>query len=48
MRLEWFSSLEEAGKILGYEPKTDTKVGLKRTCEWIIDNKERIERNVMF
>jgi nucleoside-diphosphate-sugar epimerase len=38
------ASIEKAGKILGYEPKTDMKTGLKRTYEWILENKGEIEQ----
>jgi len=37
------ASIEKAGKLLGYEPKTDIKSGLRRTYEWILGNRERIE-----
>lgn len=42
------ASIEKARKILGYEPKVDIKTGLKRTYEWIVENKERIERDAIF
>jgi len=37
------ASIEKARKILGYAPKTDIKAGLKRTYDWILENKDRIE-----
>jgi len=37
------ASIEKAGKILGYEPKTDIRIGLKMTHGWILENKARIE-----
>jgi nucleoside-diphosphate-sugar epimerase len=42
------ASIEKARKILDYEPKTDIKTGLKRTYEWILENKDRIEQIVKF
>ena len=38
------ASIEKARKILGYEPKVDIRTGLKRTYEWVLENKERIEQ----
>ena len=37
------ASIEKAGKILGYEPKTEMKAGLKKTYEWILENEGKIE-----
>ena len=37
------ASIEKARKILGYEPKTDIRIGLKMTHGWILENKARIE-----
>ena len=37
------ASIEKAKKILGYTPKTDIQAGLKRTYEWILKNRTRIE-----
>ena len=37
------ASIEKARRILGYEPKTDIKVGLRRVYEWISENKDKIE-----
>ncbi len=42
------ASIEKARKILGYGPRTDTKTGLKKTYEWIVENKDRIEASVTF
>ena len=42
------ASIEKAGKILGYEPKTDIKTGLERTYKWILENKDRIKHSVKF
>jgi len=37
------ASIEKARRILGYEPKIDIKTGLKKTYEWIAENKDKIE-----
>ena len=42
------ASIEKARKILGYEPKTEMKTGLKKTHEWILGNKEKIEACAKF
>lgn len=42
------ASIEKARKILGYESKTEIKAGLKKTCEWVIENRDRIETSVSF
>jgi nucleoside-diphosphate-sugar epimerase len=42
------ASIEKARKILGYEPKTEMKAGLKKTHEWILENREKIEACVKF
>jgi nucleoside-diphosphate-sugar epimerase len=42
------ASIEKARKILGYEPNTNIKTGLKRTFEWILENKEKMEQSVRF
>jgi UDP-glucose 4-epimerase len=36
--------IEKARKILGYAPRTDIRTGLKRTYEWISENKSKIEQ----
>jgi nucleoside-diphosphate-sugar epimerase len=36
------ASIEKAGKILGYEPRTAIRTGLKKTFEWILENKDMI------
>ena len=38
------ASIRKARKVLGYEPKVDIRTGLKRTYEWVLENKERIEQ----
>jgi nucleoside-diphosphate-sugar epimerase len=42
------ASIEKAKKILGYEPKTDMKTGLRKVYEWIKENKDKIEACVKF
>jgi len=40
------ASIEKARKILGYEPQTRMEDGLKKTYEWIVENRDRIEASV--
>jgi nucleoside-diphosphate-sugar epimerase len=40
------ASIEKARKILGYEPRTDIKTGIKKTYEWILENRDNIERGI--
>jgi len=42
------ASIEKAKKILGYEPKTDMKTGLRRIYDWIKENMDKIEESVKF
>jgi len=42
------ASIEKARKILGYEPKTDMKTGLRKVYEWFKENWENIEKSVKF
>ena len=42
------ASIEKARKILGYEPKTDMKTGIKKTLDWISDNRDKIENSAKF
>jgi UDP-glucose 4-epimerase len=42
------ASVEKAGKILGYKPKTEMRAGLKKTYEWIVENRSSIEASVTF
>jgi nucleoside-diphosphate-sugar epimerase len=37
------ASIEKARRLLGYEPKTEMKEGVKRTYDWIVANRDRIE-----
>jgi len=42
------ASIEKARKLLGYEPKTDMKKGLKKVYDWFRENWENIEKSVEF
>jgi UDP-glucose 4-epimerase len=42
------ASIEKARKLLAYDPKADIKTGLKKTYQWILDNRERIEQTAKF
>jgi UDP-glucose 4-epimerase len=42
------ASIEKAKRILGYNPKTEMKTGLRRVYEWIRENKDEIEESVNF
>ena len=42
------ASIEKAKKVLGYKPNTNIKTGLKKTYEWISENKDRIEKDIAF
>jgi nucleoside-diphosphate-sugar epimerase len=36
------ASIDKARKVLGYESKSDMQAGLKRTYEWILENRDKI------
>jgi len=42
------ASIEKARKILGYNPKTKIKEGIKKTIDWFSRNNEKIEESVIF
>jgi len=42
------ASIEKARKILGYEPRTSIKEGIKKTIDWFLQNRDRIESSVKF
>jgi nucleoside-diphosphate-sugar epimerase len=42
------ASIEKARKILGYNPNTSIKDGLKKTYEWFLKNKDEIELSAKF
>jgi len=42
------ASIEKARKILGYEPKTKIKDGIKKVYDWIVENRDNIEKGAKF
>lgn len=42
------ASIEKAKKMLGYEPKTDKKTGLRAVHKWFVDNWETIVNDARF
>jgi nucleoside-diphosphate-sugar epimerase len=42
------ASIEKANKILGYKPQMDIKTGIKKTYEWIFENRDRIRATATF
>ena len=42
------ASIEKARKVLGYEPGTKIKEGIKKTLDWIIGNRDKIEASARF
>lgn len=42
------ASIEKAKRVLGYEPKIKMKEGIKRTYDWITENRDRIEACARF
>lgn len=42
------ASIEKAKKVLGYEPKTKMKDGIKKTYDWIVTNLDKIEVSARF
>ena len=42
------ASIEKARKVLDYKPKMRMKEGIKRTCDWIVENRDRIEASARF
>jgi len=42
------ASIEKAKKILSYNPKTETKEGIKKTLDWVLENRDKIEASVKF
>jgi nucleoside-diphosphate-sugar epimerase len=42
------ASIEKARRVLGYEPKTDIREGIKKTCDWIVENIDSIEASAKF
>lgn len=42
------ASIEKAKSLLGYEPRTDMRAGLRRVYDWFRENWENISRSVRF
>jgi len=42
------ASIEKARKVLGYEPKMKMKDGIRRTYDWIVENRDKIEARDRF
>lgn len=42
------ASIDRAKSLIGYEPKTDFKVGLMNTIKWFKENWDNIEKNASF
>ena len=42
------ASIEKARKVLGYEPGMKMKEGIKRTYDWILENRDMIEASARF
>ena len=42
------ASIAKAKKVLGYEPKTEMKDGIKRVYDWIMENRGKIEESARF
>ena len=42
------ASIEKAGKVLGYKPKTKMKEGIQRVYDWIVENLDKIESCARF
>lgn len=42
------ASIEKAKKMLGYEPKIGIKEGIEKTVDWVLQNRDKIEKSVRF
>ncbi len=42
------ASIEKANKVIGYAPKMQIKDGIKRVCDWIKENRNKIETSAKF
>ena len=42
------ASIEKARRVLGYEPKMKMKDGIKKTYDWIMENRDKIEASARF
>ena len=42
------ASIEKAGKVLDYKPGTKIEDGIRRTYDWIMENRDKIEAGIRF
>lgn len=42
------ASIEKANRVLGYQPRMRMKEGIKKTYDWIMENRENIEKSARF
>jgi len=42
------ASADKARKVLGYESKMKIKDGINKAYDWILENRDRIERDARF
>ena len=42
------ASIEKARRLLGYDPKTEIREGLRKTLDWFLQNKDNIAASVRF
>jgi len=42
------ASIEKARRVLGYEPGTKIRDGIKRVCDWIVENRDKIGASARF
>lgn len=42
------ASIEKANRVLGYQPRMMMKEGIKKTYDWIMENRENIEKSARF
>jgi len=42
------ASIEKARRILGYNPKIDIKTGIRKTIDWFVANRDKIEASARF
>ena len=42
------ASIEKARRILGYEPKIEIKEGIRKTVDWFLENRDKIEASARF
>jgi len=42
------ASIDKASKVIGYQPEMNISEGIKKVYEWIIQNRDRIEKDARF